>query len=168
LGAFIEFALIKSTHKTILQLKYLEEEVIMEKIRTKSLCSFVVFAAFLLLLPSIGLGQVNCPGGSLQAAINASSAGATITVTGICNENISIPWDKTSLTLDGGGAATINALNSTLPTVTLLSRYASIKGLNITGGITGIQVVRGATANIDGNIIQSGLYGIVVAENSYA
>ena len=63
----------------------------MKKINTKLQWGFIVLGAFLLLLPSIGLGQVVCPGSSLQAAINAASAGATITVTGTCNENITIP-----------------------------------------------------------------------------
>jgi len=143
----------------------------MEKMKTKLLCGFIVFGAFLLFLPSVGLGQttVNCPGDNLQSAlIAAPSFGQTILVNGICNENIVIPWDKFNLTLDGGGEATINGLNSTLATVKVGARYASIKGLNITGGFSGIQVTTGTTANIDGNTIQSGIYGIVVAESSSA
>jgi parallel beta-helix repeat protein len=140
----------------------------MKRIKTKLLRGFIVLGAFLLLLPSIGLGQVDCPGSSLQTAINASSPGATISITGTCNENITIPWDKTSLTLNGGGTATINALNSTLATVTVLARNASVRGLNIQGGLDGVRVVRGAVATIDGNTIQSGMYGIVVAQASFA
>jgi hypothetical protein len=140
----------------------------MKKLKTKSQWGFIVFGAFLLLLPSIGLGQVNCPGSSLQTAINAASPGATISVTGTCNENITIPWDKTNLTLNGGGTATINALSSTQGTVTVSSRIASLIGFNIMGGLNGIVVVRGGTANINGNTIQSGSVGIVVAQGSFA
>ncbi len=136
--------------------------------KTKLQWGFIVFGAFVLLLPSVGLGQVNCPGNNLQAAINAASPGATITVTGTCNENITIPWDKTSLTLNGGGTATINASVPTNATVTVLSRNASVIGFNITGGLYGIQVVRGAVGIIDGNVIQSASYGIVVAQTSFA
>ena len=75
----------------------------MKKLKTKSQWGFIVFGAFLLLLPSIGLGQVNCPGDSLQAAITAASPGATISVTGTCNQNITIGFDKTGLTLNGEG-----------------------------------------------------------------
>jgi len=144
----------------------------MEKMKAKLQWGFIVFGAFVLLLPSIGLGQttitVNCPGDSLQAAVGSVVLrNTTILVNGICNENITITFEPVNLTLDGGGAATINALNSTQPTVTVLSRYVTIKRLTITGGVIGISVVRGATANIDGNTIQSGSYGIVLSENSY-
>ncbi len=80
----------------------------MGKIRTKATCGIVVLGAFLLLLPSVGLGQtiVNCPGGNLQAAIDGAADGTTISVNGTCNENIIINFEKDNLTVNGGGGAT--------------------------------------------------------------
>ncbi len=147
----------------------------MEKIRTKIVSVLAAFGAILLLLPSAGLGQaeitVNCPTDSLQLAISGAPTVPpfrTILVNGTCNENITITWEKPYIILDGQGAATITALNPAVSTVTVLSKTALIKGFNITGGLNGIQVVRGATATIDGNNIQSGMYGIVVAQTSFA
>ena len=53
---------------------------------------FIVFASFLWLLPSTARA-VNCDTdgpGALQAAINAAGTGATISVSGTCNENVFI------------------------------------------------------------------------------
>jgi hypothetical protein len=143
----------------------------MEKLHTKLLSGFMVFGALLLLLPSSGSGQVtvNCPGDSLQTAINNAAPGTTITVNGTCGENITIGFDKSNLTLNGGTAPGINGSDLTKPTITVLSRFAVLNGFTITGGSIGIQVVRGATADINGNNVQpSGTLGIAVVQNSYA
>jgi len=143
----------------------------MEKKKTKLLCDFIVFGAFLLLLPSVGLGQttVNCPGDNLQTAINNAVFGTTISVNGTCNESIVIGFDKTGITLDGGGAATINGTDPIEATIRVYSRLASIKGLNITGSFYGILVEKGGNAAIDGNNVHpSGGMGIVIVRNSYA
>ncbi len=119
----------------------------MEKIRTRVICGLVVFGTFLLLLPSLGSGQttVNCPGESLQAAIANALPNTTISVNGTCNENIIIGFDKTNLTLDGGGAATINGTNPIQATIRIQSKPAIIKGLNVIGSFYGILVEAGST-----------------------
>lgn len=125
-----------------------------------------------MLLPSIGEAQtlVTCgASGALQAAIDASGVGATLLVSGTCNENIQIGTGNTRMTLDGQGTAVINGPDTATANVRITSRGITIQGFTITGGRHGIQVIRGGTALIDGNIIQNtGGNGIFVVENSTA
>jgi parallel beta-helix repeat protein len=115
---------------------------------------------------------VTCPGQSLQAAIDGAQTGATINVTGICNQNVIIREEKARLTLDGGNVATLNG-NSESPTVTIIAKGVTVQNFQlITGGGVGVAVYRGGTASIRNNGINSagtqGNAGIVVAGSSVA
>jgi parallel beta-helix repeat protein len=143
----------------------------MEHIKISGIRSLVVFVGFLLLLPSVGGTQaVDCDlGESLQAAIDGAGTEATITVSGTCNENVTIREEKDSITLDGQGIATINGPDPTDHTIFVRGRGITIRGITITGGRNGIFVSRGGTALIDTNTIQNtGNNGILLNQESSA
>lgn len=134
-------------------------------------CTLSVLVAFIWLLPSVvGAQAVDCDlGESLQAAIDAAATGATITVSGTCNENVTIREEKNRLTLDGQGIATINGPVATNHTIFVRGREITIRGFTITGGRNGVQLIRGGTASIDTNTIQNtGSNGIVLGQDSSA
>ena len=134
------------------------------------------FIFFFCLLPSVGKAQtpVNCAtAGALQAAINAAGAGATLLVSGTCNENVFIGEDKDRITLDGQNSATISGLpanSATSPTIQVRGKGISIRNFaSITGGQDGILVIRRGTAIIINNTIHNNArHGININENSSA
>ena len=139
--------------------------------RLSGIYGLVVIGLFLFLLPSIGEGVdviVDCSGQSLQAAIYAAPANTTIIVKGTCNENVVINENKSKITIDGLGTATIQAANATT-TVTVYGRGIVIKRLHITGGYNGISVSNGGTATISSNTIDfAGNNGVVISNGSVA
>lgn len=143
----------------------------MERMKKWGIGSLLMFTLFIWMSPVIGAAQtVTCPGDSLQDAIDAASAGDTITVTGTCAENVLIPLGKDELVLDGGGTATINGPNTTTyATVMVRAKGVTVKGFNITGGYDGIWVVFGGHARIEDNTIQGAARnGISVGAGSSA
>src|SRR3989338_4538635 len=163
----------------------------MERTRRNLIKGFVFIGAFLWLLPAVGKAQaaspplppsnaasneapnvtrgVNCDTGqTIQEAVDTSNNGDTVLVSGTCFENVTVGTSRTTVTLDGQGAATISGPDATLDTIDIRGRGITIRGFSITGGRDGIRVFRGATAaNIDGNSIQStGRNGINVFRNS--
>jgi len=121
-------------------------------------------------VPNAGEAIVDCgKGGSLQRAINVSRLGETILVSGTCDENVTIPAGKDLLTLNGGGAATINGLNNNLATVSITGRDITIRGFTVMGGNDGIEVARGGGATIDSNVIRNnGNFGINLVNGAFA
>ena len=86
-----------------------------------------------------------------------------------CNENVVVREEKSRITLDGQGTATINGPIATDHTITVRGSGITIKGFTITGGRNGVQVVRGGEALIDGNTIQNtGNNGVIVSQHSSA
>mgnify|MGYP003379352031 CR=1 FL=1 len=55
-----------------------------------------------------GTLTVNCPGDSLQAAVELAVAGDTIQVTGTCTESVLIRNEQVRIALDGQSVATIS------------------------------------------------------------
>ena len=137
----------------------------MKKIKVKKICGLMVLVAFLWLLPSVGLGQCNVSIGatsypSINAAVSAAVFGDTINVSGTCTEIVYILANKSNITLNGGGTATIicqspisPSVCSTTGNVLILGKMITIRGFNITGGLAAIQIVQGASATINGNNI---------------
>jgi len=142
----------------------------MKRKRAWGIGNLFMLAVFLWMFPVIGRAQVTCPGDSLQDAIDAASAGDTITVAGTCAENVLIPEGMDGITLNGGGTATINGPNiETLATVMVRARDVTIKNFTITGGYDGIWVVFGGHARIEANTIQGAARnGISVGAGSSA
>ena len=131
--------------------------------------------ALSLLIPSPGQAidrTVNCTAGqTIGNVLRSLSNGDIVKVIGNCNENVSITEVRpTSITLDGGGSATITGPDATSPVIQISGTRAIIQNFaNITGGRNGIQLNRGASATIDNNTIQGvGNNGILIRENSSA
>jgi len=107
---------------------------------------------------SEGWANVDCDkehSGALQRAIDRATPGQTILVRSTCYENVSIPPGKDRLTLDGGGTGTVNGADVTVNTLQIRGpRAVTITGLTIRGGRAGIDVSRGSSAVIDGNLIE--------------
>jgi predicted outer membrane repeat protein len=86
-------------------------------------------------------------GGDLQAAIDAASPGAALTIAGTCVGNFVIDKDLTlqgrtrNATLDGGGSGTTLQIAPAAVTVSILD-------LRITGGQTGLEVDEFATVTV--------------------
>ncbi len=159
--------------KGVLAFLFQQKGDAMEKTTAIAIRSLTMISVLLWFLPSVGRAAtiaVDCslPGTPLQDAIDIAASRDTLNVSGTCNENVRITEQKHRITLDGQGGATINgAAGST--TVTVRGRDTTIKGFTITGGTTGIGVLRGGTARIEDNIIQNtGSDGIQVNQHSFA
>jgi hypothetical protein len=140
---------------------------------TSALAGVILFAAFTVARAADVV--VSCDAGErLQPAINQARPGDTIVASGFCAENVVIPEEAARITLDGQGAATVDGPSAVDPVFTVLGRGITIRGFTITGGANGIAVWRGATAVIDGNMIEGGTragtggQGINIAQHSYA
>jgi parallel beta-helix repeat protein len=105
---------------------------------------------------------------SLQQAIDGASPGQTINLpAGTCDDNVTIHENKERITIDGGGAATINGIDTTRATIGIRGRGIVITGLTVTGGENGIGIARGGTATISNSTIQNtGRTGIAVTQSS--
>ena len=120
-----------------------------------------------------GWAQVDCDrqnAGAVQRAVDRARPGATIRVTGTCNENLVIPVTADQLTLDGGGTATLHGPDPALNTIQARAvRQLTIKGFTITGGRAGVSIDRGASAVVEGNKIeQAGRFGVIIGSWSTA
>jgi hypothetical protein len=139
----------------------------MEKIRL--ICGLLAIGVFLWVTPSTGQVTVNCPGDSLQTAINNNDPGTTFNVSGTCNENITIWEMRENVTINGGGTAAISGLSASSPVITIRGQGVVVTGFTISGGQDGIQLWRGGTGTIYNNTIQNtGRNGVTVSGNSFA
>jgi hypothetical protein len=120
-------------------------------------------------LQSQGL-VVNCDsGGTIRGALASLKPGDTLTVSGVCNENVSIEAEVSRITLDGRGTATVQGTNPGVNVISIRGREITVKGFTITGGNIGIAFQRGGTGVVDGNNIRANaLDGILVAPESSA
>ena len=112
---------------------------------------------------------------TIQQAVDAANvSGATVLVSGTCNENVIINEHKHRLTLDGsragaGTRATINNLVATSSTVSIRGNGATVRNFIIAGGTSsGVIVFSGGTATIENNIIQNAANGININTTSSA
>ncbi len=165
----------------------------MKKTTAITIRSLIVLPAFLWIFSSLGEAattQVDCSSASLQAAVKKARPGDTLLVSGTCNENLVIYEQVARITLDGQGKAAINALDESRATIRVMGRGITIKGFTVTGGRTGIVVLWGGQAVIDGNTVQqsggiwvrygssaaitnntvqnSRLHGIALVDNAFA
>ena len=156
----------------------------MEKIKIRKIYALIALGGFLCFLPSLGLSQpctATVVGGSsypsINAAVNAAVWGDTINVSGTCYEVVQILANKSNITLNGGGTATIKCqsppfppnLCAAAPNMVITGTHIFVNGFNITGGVAGIQIAQGAIATINGNnIYGTQRNGMVVVMNSFA
>lgn len=145
----------------------------MEKIKM-IVARFLIVLAGLLWLP-LSIGEA----ATMKLACNANTTignalkklkpGDTLSVTGNCKENVTIPEETVRVVLDGQGKATISGPDASKPTIEVRGRGITIKGFTIAGGRDGINVTRGGQAVVDGNTIQGAArFGIDVAQHSAA
>ena len=125
------------------------------------------------LCPSLAEAETITLGCSPTATIGESlktlKPGDTLLVSGACSENLVIPESVQNITLDGQGKATINGPDAKRNTVVVGGRAITIKRFAITGGRSGMAVVRGGSAIIDANTIHcTGNYGLALHEQSSA
>lgn len=163
---------IKSKDLTVISDLIAFERPYMEHRQVRRVRSSLVFSILAILLwVSVAPAQttVNCnSGGSLQTAINAAFSFVTINITGTCSENIFIRDDKTGITLDGGGTATISG-SSALPTFEIRGRGITVRRITITGGTSGLLINHGADVLIEGNTIQnSSGNGVTINRTGFA
>jgi parallel beta-helix repeat protein len=116
--------------------------------------------------PTVGRAQVDCDkerAGAVQRAVDRARPGDTILVSGTCHENVLIAEETARITLNGGGSAWIVGPDVTRNTISIRGQGITVTGFTVTGGRTGIDIVRGGTALIDGNTIEgTGQFGITV------
>lgn len=116
-----------------------------------------------------GTFDVLCPGQTIGGALGSLIPGDTLLVNGTCNENVVILEELARVTLDGQGTATIIGLDASQDTINIRGRRILIKGFRITGGNSGINILRGGTATVDDNLIEyTGQHGIGVGQGSVA
>jgi parallel beta-helix repeat protein len=111
-----------------------------------------------------GLAQaarpVDCSAGeTIAAAVAVAKAGDTLTIRGVCKENVIIPAEVTRITLNGHGLASIShPTGITTPgpsahVVYIRGRGITVTGFRIHGGADGIHLSGPAHAVIHGNVI---------------
>jgi hypothetical protein len=109
------------------------------------------------------------PTHSLQRAIDRLDPGDTLIVSGTCNENVVIGEGRRNLTLEGRAATLNGSGNPNAPTVQIRGRDITIKGFTIIGGRHGVQLNRGGSGTVDGNLIRNAVvHGVGVFNNSSA
>lgn len=145
----------------------------MKGTKTIAMGRLVGFVALLWLLPpgaEAATVTVDCnAGATIGGVIGGLKPGDTIVVSGTCNEHLAIPEDVQRITLDGQGKAEIRGPDALRNTITVNGRGITIKAFTVSGGLHGIAVSLGGTANIDGNTIQStGQHGVAVVQRSSA
>jgi parallel beta-helix repeat protein len=87
-----------------------------------------------------------------QALENTPGSPLTITIKGICNENITIIRDDVTLIADPSGGG-VNGIDPNSDTIRVRASRTIIDGLTITGGYNGINV--GGSATIRNCMVQS-------------
>ena len=90
--------------------------------------------------------SVDCDAGeTVQGKIDEAEPGDTIMITGTCHEAVVV--DKDDITLDGGGTAVIDGIDSDAAAIYVDGRQnVTIKGLTVQNGLYGIKLVESAAA----------------------
>jgi nitrous oxidase accessory protein NosD len=136
-----------------------------------------IFASFLTLViaPTFSTSEAKVlkaacsPTKGINATIRKAKPGDTITVTGICTENVVIPANISGIIIDGQDATTINAGGTGPFAVEVLGRDVILKRLVINGGSIAVYVTSGASVIIDDTTVQgASSIGVNITHNSVA
>lgn len=114
---------------------------------------------------------VNCEQNqSIANALLTGGAALTITVQGICNENVTITRDDVTLRGDSTTGGSVTALDPALETILINgAQRIVIENLTVTGGRNGIVGTRGTSFAVQDSTVQnSNGTGIAVVRNSQA
>ena len=88
---------------------------------------------------------VDCPSGTIAAAMSQAQPGDTIRISGTCREAVVV--DKDGITLDGRGSAVVDGSNADAAAILIQGRQnVTVKGLTVQNGLNGIKIVGGAAA----------------------
>lgn len=129
-------------------------------------------AALALALPAAAAEhKVDCdkPGQSIGKRLGQLKPGDTLTVSGTCREFVAVTAEMTRITLDGQGAASIEAPDDSRNAVDIRGTGITLTGFTVSGGFNGVSVRQGGRALIAGNTIQANARdGLIVIENASA
>lgn len=138
-----------------------------------SVCSFTVdsnkiVSARFDLLP--GTLVHHCPNPGLGDLVSSSLPGDVVFVTGFCGENVTIRNNKSRLTLEGAGIASLTGeFLFGDPVLRIRGKGIAVQGFNIVGGFDGIVVERNANAVINNNYIRNARSsGVLVEQAGFA
>lgn len=117
---------------------------------------------------SAGNLEVDCDKGeNVQAAVDKAEPGDTIQIDGSCTGSVTINGANIGLVAgpSGGGIASPDpALN----TIQVFATNVRVQGLAVTGGRTGIIVLRGGSAVVENNVVSGyAQSGISVVQNGH-
>lgn len=106
---------------------------------------------------------VDCDAGEkIQDRVAVAKPRDVIRVSGTCVEDVVVPADVVSVTLDGQGKATIRATKR--DAIYIRGREITVKGFTLTGGRDGVHLsggASGASADIESNVIRrTGRHGV--------
>lgn len=122
--------------------------------------------------------KVNCDkGGRITSALENAYPGRSlvIVVSGACVENVLVARDDVTLIAEENDGAMITAADNANAAIDIRGQRVRIEGFDaIVGGLDGIAVSRGASADIIGNTIRNAVgpgnrgFGILLTGSSYA
>jgi parallel beta-helix repeat protein len=108
----------------------------------------------------------------MQSAIPKLKPGDVLQVTGTCDESVDVPANINRITIEGVGTTPTTTINGADPVggaIQVRGKDVTLRNLIVTGPATGIQILRGGTALIDGVRVEGvGGTGISVAGSSFA
>jgi YVTN family beta-propeller protein/parallel beta-helix repeat protein len=110
---------------------------------------------------------------TIQAAINAASAGSTIIVRdGTYTENVAVSKSVTISSENGNAAAIVKAKSATIDAISITTANVTIRGLTVTGANgsanNGILVKNVAGCNLSGNVVSGNNRGISLSNSTGA
>jgi parallel beta-helix repeat protein len=114
--------------------------------------------------------QIHCDAGeTIGKALEKARPGDTLSVYGVCVENVEIPENVTRLVLDGSGTATIRAADPAVDTIMIYGDDITVRGFTLTGGRDGVTLRGALNVVVEHNAIHgNGRIGVNVHRVSYA
>jgi parallel beta-helix repeat protein len=117
--------------------------------------ALVIILSFFGVADAASAASVDCgKGDKIGPAVAAASAGERIVIRGICRESVTVPPNAYGLVLEGEGDAAIVGPDPRQPVILVLGREIAIRRLRLSQGRNGINVLRGASAAVDGVTIE--------------
>src|ERR1043166_5045845 len=117
--------------------------------------ALVIILSFFGVADAASAASVDCgKGDNIGPAVAAASAGERIVIRGTCRESVTVPPNAYGLVLEGEGDAAIVGPDPRQPVILVLGREIAIRRLRLSQGRNGINVLRGASAAVDGVTIE--------------
>jgi hypothetical protein len=101
-----------------------------------------------------GRNEVDCDlGDTIAEGLGKPRPGQTLSIRGVCAENVEISEAYNEITLDGGDTGVINAITPSVDTLRIYADQVTVRGLTISGGRDGVNLRGAAGATIVDNVI---------------